>query len=500
MGTFAGYTGAMMIPEHLKEEFCVRMLKILSYGGMMDTEIVKIYQNEVDLLIPVEINTKGKTVFFYNYFEDDSWETAGFDTESCRLRTNKVGYYEFNRIICAAYTLYELYDEHSGLVKINGTIVNSSPFVGWFNHLFGTKYSVENRRKLWDNAETYVYDGDYVWSFEFCNLMNMIPGKKLEIAGGTEFTDLCYITKGTESLDNRTLAPGSYPSDVYACKKSIVTFLGKTRKDSNAERLYSLVCLKRDKRERIDDKSIKRVAEWSLVLPARVLVYLTTQITGERFWERWKKLRADVYHDEKTKTYVGQRLERKRLSEWQKPIPKVKTIDILREGSSMAFWSTPDELEKELKYCVSDDDRLFWWDGSDEVVISQKMEKWLIELAERYSNIVKSIQDANSSDDFLKDFIQLLVEINEKYERIYPFQSMFYEFIGNAYRKEFRAAIILLRELTEENWEDGKAIKLRNSYWELTSRKLTFNPGRRNIKRYMSILANQKLRRKYFGF
>ena len=46
---------------------------------------------------------------------------------------------------------------------------------------------------------------------------------------------------------------------------------------------------------------------------------------------------------------------------------------------------------------------------------------------------------------------------------IYLFQNMFYNFLQNGHRKEYRAAVALLREVSEENKKYGKAIQYKKS-------------------------------------
>lgn len=46
MGTFAGYTGKMDIPEEKRECFGKQMMKILNYGGMMQFEKVSLFGHE----------------------------------------------------------------------------------------------------------------------------------------------------------------------------------------------------------------------------------------------------------------------------------------------------------------------------------------------------------------------------------------------------------------------------------------------------------------------
>ena len=103
-------------------------------------------------------------------------------------------------------------------------------------------------------------------------------------------------------------------------------------------------------------------------------------------------------------------------------------------------------------------------------------------------------------NEFLRKFLSLLVEIDQYYKRIYPFQSMFYEFLQNGSRIEYRAAVELLKRISDENKEEGKIIEKARGNWDLVSRNVTHNTGRLKVKRYLSVMANLALRQKYFGF
>lgn len=76
---------------------------------------------------------------------------------------------------------------------------------------------------------------------------------------------------------------------------------------------------------------------------------------------------------------------------------------------------------------------------------------------------------------------------------------MFYEFIENSEKMEYKAAVGLLRFLAKVNAEQGKIIE-KCSSWTTASKNITFNNGRLSIKQYLAVMANKKLREEYFGF
>lgn len=91
------------------------------------------------------------------------------------------------------------------------------------------------------------------------------------------------------------------------------------------------------------------------------------------------------------------------------------------------------------------------------MVISKEVDEWLKGLAVHYKEILKDIvEESGGLDAFFKGFLELLVEIDQYYKRIYPFQSMFYEFIQNGDKAEYRAAVKLLKEIADENRDEGR--------------------------------------------
>lgn len=502
MGTFGGYTGDMNIPEEMRDEFAKQVVKVLNYGGMMQFERISMYGHEMSLLKPVELHPDGKIWFHFNYFEDESWETAGFDANEGIFYSEKIGGREFCDVVTAVHFLYEAWDEGPGAAEVNGDIVDDRLYTGWLNHLLKTQFSMKKRFRLWDNVEKYALErvGDYE-DPSADDVMQFIPTGMRYGAGGVEFSVLMYITHGTESLTEDEIEPGTYPAEVYGCKKALEAFFKTERKEGAIQKIWELIQKDRNERGRSAGKGLSDIGKYSLVLPARVIVYLTAEIVKASFWEYWKEIREAVYHDEMMKEYAPQQLkaERKRLIE--APVPPFRTSKFLRQDGLFTFYDTPKELKGRPNYYISDDDRLYWWDGTDEVVLSKEMEQWLHILAVRHKEILRKLTlESEAPDEVFKNFLMLLVEIEHYYKRIYPFRNMFYEFVHNGNKVAYGAAVRLLKEIADENREDGKIIEKAKCSWDITSRNVTHNVGRLKLKRYLSVLANQRLRKKYFDF
>lgn len=504
MGTFAGYTGKMDIPEEKRECFGRRMMKLLNYGGMMQFEKASLFGHELFLLSPVEVSSEGKVDFWYNYFEERNWENAGFYVKDSIFYSNKIGSCEFNDVILAAYMLYEMYDESPGFAKCNGEIINPQFYGGWLNHILGTRFTMKKRYNLWEAAEHIAFSGsDYDSPFSRKELRNLIPDELLKAAGGTELSDLLYIIYGTESLKLENIVPASYPEDIYRCKMALL-YLQECYGDKFYEHLLQFLQLDRNRREKGTDENLTVLVELSQFLPARVFVYLAAEIKQEPFWELWKECKDKVYYDEQMKQYASENLQEQRRTWKEQIIPGVKTSEFLRQDKWFTFYDTPEKLKGKSNYYLTDDDRLFWWDGTDEVVISEEMTIWLEELADRHRKLME-LPDAGCGDrfkssNFIENFMTLLDKICSYYKRIYPFKTMFYDFCQNSEKKEYRAAIALLEMLYEENKEDGKMIEYAKGSWDMVSKNVTQNIARLRLKRYLSVMANTKVRKKYFGF
>ena len=122
-------------------------------------------------------------------------------------------------------------------------------------------------------------------------------------------------------------------------------------------------------------------------------------------------------------------------------------------------------------------------------------------MAEWHQEILKTVQVQQNAITAMQDFMKLLTDINEYYWRIRPFEEMFYDFLQNISRKEYAAAIELMRQIAEDKdiRKAGEVIKYRKNR-ESESKNVIDNEGRLQVKRIFAVLANRQLREKYFGF
>ena len=317
--------------------------------------------------------------------------------------------------------------------------------------------------------------------------------------GGRDLADIYYIVYGTGDMGMNEASSGSYPYEIMCVKKELQKF-SETYWFDRKKRLYELLKLPYDERQGIACQKYGGLAEMTLRIPARVFVYLFAEIQGFDFWTEWHEVHGEFYVDEITKNYVGESVVKKREEIRNTQIGKLKTKDFLKNNGCFTFYNTPAELKDKPDYYLSDDDLMYWWDGTDTVQLSIRMvetlTRWSVELKKFETEINR---DEIEDYDMLKSLLELLDRANHEYRDIYAFQNMFYEFAQNNKDIHYFAALKLFEKILDENWEAGKIIQSVES-WSTASKNVICNEGRITVKRYLSVLANKKLRVKCFGF
>lgn len=499
MGTYAGYTGGMDIPEEERDNFTEKMLKLLNYGGMMNFEVINMFGIELGLIKEIELDENGRASFHYNYFEDDVWEDAGYNSNTGKLFTNKVGIKEFCNAVLAAYTLYEYHDQTLGMPCLDAGMVGCTGYTAWINHLFGNQYTMERRVKyfFYLMAQAVIENSSYQESMFEEGLHDICPRVKESALDKCDIIDLTLIQMGAGEIDIFAknlreigeIEMYEYVKDICACKESILRYFDNEEPETTEERIWDLLELEIKVRKAYENTPldpVAEIAEYTLFLPARVIVYLTAECVDQDFWEMWEDIGETVYDDEIRKQYELDADRGYRKEVMDAPIEPISTATFLSAYGT--FYET-------------DADRLYWWDGTKEVIISDELELWLQSLKKKYIEILKKTsQSTIRTDQFLKSFMKLLKDIDNKYYRIFAFADMFYEFLNHSDQSEYQAAIELLKALAEENEEAGRLPENAERYWSMLEYKSVHNIGRLRIKRYLSLLANKKLRQKYLEF
>ena len=112
----------------------------------------------------------------------------------------------------------------------------------------------EKRFRIWNNVETYVLgqlEDDEDLTVGMDDVMQFIPVGMRYASGGTELSDLMYIIHGTDSLSEEETEPGTYPADIYGCRKALEEFFEMTRSEDAVRQVLELVRKNRHERKNL---------------------------------------------------------------------------------------------------------------------------------------------------------------------------------------------------------------------------------------------------------
>lgn len=452
MGTFARSfkTNESKVPEQKKEEFMNRIEKLYQAGGMMKIEEVQLYGKCIQLIRKVKMEQAGMN-FCYNYFEDDSWENAGFNREKCYVWSNKIGWRHFHKTVTAAYVLEELYTEGISATLVNGKLVTSWGYVGWINYLFGETFHIKNFDpwKLFEALHDFKEDYSSANRFDFGESRYAFIGE-CEIAAVLNDTQ-----KALKVFEKRE--KGKLEALVIDAMKCEIDNLEKYKENNQLDKEKQLSVLLNMIRTyyelsendveplHLKDENLKKIAGCLFISDAPAfLIKAISERYEKDFWELWKEVQhivkrkfANLYGNE------GYYIE------------PVSTIDFFRQ---------------------SPDDMIPYWEEICDFTFSDKLWEWFENLKNRF--YILFYMDF-SIENPLKYIVDLIESAQKKYHHMYPFAEFFEESLENLGDKRYMTL-----------W------KLYEEIFDMTERKET----REMLRRYAALTANKELRYKVFGF
>lgn len=493
MGTFAGhFIGREVNMSACKEkEFAERVERLFQAGGMMDVEYVYLHDKRIALIRKARMRQKGMN-FYYNYFEDDFWENAGF---SKGVWSEKIGWSYFHRAVVAAYVLEELYLDGVSVAMVDAEPVTSWGYVGWINYLFNEKYHIKNYDP-WGLFEEYHYAEDeseeYVDWFDFGD-------KRCGFIGTCE---IYAVKNGTreaiEFFDRRE--KGETEKLAFDFMKDIITALEQYKKESecdketqlkelmNAIGLFYKQDVNSDLLSSVDAK-YKRIMKCLYVSDAPAFAIKAISETYDKdFWDLWNQMKGRA---------------KRRLSTLY---------------GNDGYYILPISTEKFFNQLP--DDMIPYWKENGEHVLSEGLWDWFRSLREEFDSIINTDFIIKKPYQYI---LELMQEADEEYYRIYTFSDFYEETLENLKDKRFLA----LWKLYEQMLRDPKLKKagdvvfvpdgpghereglhylgeqpkrrLINSWCMMPWDKRN-NIARVTFRRYMALVANKPLREKVFGF
>lgn len=499
MGIFANLAKNQdaQLPADKKDEFKARMFELLDRGGMMQLVPYTLYGQRYAVLKRLRDNES--IDFYYNYFDDDTSEDAGFNTKELYAWSNKLVGANFYKVMLAAYALEGLYYSGINVVDDNADFISGEYHIGWINSIFNESF-VSRSTDPWD-----VYLALKGTEYEDYMHLGKFRYYKRTVVGYLGYLDVVAVTEGLAELKEffgkeknwlesdddfefREWRGRLYKAFIESLRKFFRSSI--MSKDEQLKLLFELL---RDMYGAEDSLAARKKYEpmgyediylriWVLRSPA-IAVKAIAELYEKDFWTLWSKI-SDV-------------AKRENFSEDddEEEILKISTEDFVD---------------------VSTDDLVLYWTEDRPLKFSTEMEAWLAELKDNYEAILKEGVELDKPLRYIKEILDYA---EEYYSHIYLFNDFIDETMDKINKAEFMALWILFERVLhdEKNLEASKdLIEAAEGYeddenyaanrhrvcdvsWTFVRKEYKFNGGRSNIRRFVALVANKELRHKLFG-
>ena len=489
MGAFAMVikSSKVVVPQEKRKELGEKLYKLMTLAGMMEEGRFSLYGTIYRTLKPIQFNDDG-FYFSYNYFEEDTWEDAGYDEKKGRFWSSKLGHRQFALGILAGYALECAYLPCLSAIDYDGSVSTGRPYLMWANTALDEHYTTQNG----DPWEIYLLlrelgQETYYSAKDFSSYWYTAIGFKglMDIIAVTEGIQAVLDELGQEQYKEENDEEYQYRLGRKANVEFMIQTITQFKEESNMsvqEQYEYLIGLVRDvftdqdneqTRGKYDERNIFQMY-------CIIMAYKYTAVLG--------KIIADVY--EKDFWEVWDRI---------KDVAKRETI------KSQTYDYPTEEF-----FQVSKDDLIYFWTKEKPIEFSEDLQAWLQGLKSRFDQIMA--EGVNMQFPFRRikatlDFAQ------EHYVRIYVFDDFMNETMDYITDARFIAlwqlfdevlhdpenlkAASVLFEIADPNWV-GSSRKC--DQWGCLSSEDKFNKGRQAMRRFLALVANRDLRNKVFGF
>lgn len=509
MGTFANLyreSGAKIAKEKV-EEFKKRLEVLYQAGGMMELERVSLFGKTIGTIRKAAMHEYGMD-FYYNYFEDDCWENAGFSIKSNHVWSGKIGWRQFHTAVVAAYVLEELYTDGTAIAMVDADPVTAYAYTGWINYLFQEKFYFKNRDpwklfKTMHKDEDNYYLARMNWQdfireeygvlgyFEIYAVLNSTE------AAVAHIEDLVGVSE--EKVDKKERQENfNFLNCAKAAKKAIEKFKETSPLTGEEAALFLVEMLRKYYEQdsmalsigdEYSDSVLRAIMLFTAISDVPAYVFKAIAETFEMdFWELWGRFSG-----------VARRRISEEREEYNHIVGEVTTMELFHQ---------------------SPDDMIYYGELDGSIKFSEELQNWFQKIKGQFDGLMKEdVQVANP----LRWIVDLMVYADEEYYRIYTFSDFFEETMENLMDKKYlvlwkiyddmlhspeleeAGSVIFVPEGSEYEREGlhylGEQPRRRLiTSWDIMEKDKRYNKARVMLRRYMALVANKELREKVFGF
>ncbi|MDE7211027.1 MAG: hypothetical protein K2O03_06235, partial [Lachnospiraceae bacterium] len=484
-----------VIPEEKREEFRSRAEKLFQAGGMMELEQVQLCGREVRTLKKAAMHSYGMN-FYYNYFEDDCWENAGFSLEDYEVWSGKIGWQEFHSVVVAAYVLECHYLSGAAIPMVNGELVTSNQYTAWINYLFQEHYQQKNRdpwplfEALHDQIDMDLSEHDWVRFVQ--DAYGLIGYYEIQaVLSGTDIADKEFDIEKNHKETGGEEGKLNFFDFIRGLKSSIREYHEES-KQSEKEQLtcimellhsfYEQDNMSSDISKKYGNPSLERMCIFTALADAPAYaVKVAAETYGVEFWELWEQVK-DV------------------AKRWRLLYGEMESKETI-SCSTMDFFGIPS------------DDMILFWGEDDNIQFSSELKGWFTDLRIRFEKLLELEHTVDSPLEWILDLMEYA---DENYYRVYTFSGFFKETIEHLKDKRFLALWKIYDEMLHnpEMEEAGSVVfvpegpeyehvglhyfgtpprRRLKSNWDMMGKEKRNNKARVIFRRYMALLENRKL-------
>ena len=373
------------------------------------------------------------------------------DVKTGEIHSSNLGFGKFGEAVQALYMLSGLYCE---MLCLSDNCDEIIPFVKlrWLSYVLCRTITLQYHITIWDVYERFVRDNGVNKTLSAMDFFNSYEGDETNF---DMISTIVYVndTINEEYIENCLNQNEPVDKSSYGYwVRSMARFLWLAKRDSaksESELISRYMKLLYKVSEIRDDiiagKEVGPVKELFATVAPPITVKLIATIYGLDFWQLWR--------DHKESIGV--------------------TSSIFYDGSTE--YITVDDtnhlepITTEEYFDVAPEDRLYWWKEDGDVIISDKTQRWLEDMAEQHKIHCETMDEDFSAIDWHERLVRFLGNNNDT---IKMFEHLYCDFLNAFHRKEYRAWIEMMEVLADADVTE--------------------------CRRFITVLANQELRKVVF--
>lgn len=464
--------GTVKIPENKKDELNGYVLQLLDRCGIRKTKEITLGEKKVTVIKKVAPDENGIVHFDYSIFEKIHRKVCTYDMNTCKLNTPATGGNEFALAVNFIMTLQESYTNGACYMMHKDKLVKYvTVYLKIIYSILGKKFYLDNRGRLWEmllffrnhEKSVKVSEEDILCGISW-------DYTHMDLAQGRVLLDLTNSEVSPCENQDKITTRDEIENAGYGARRvylfDLLTRLQNT--DDKSLNSYLMELLEADlvKRKQLAerDDDYGALAQLSLyMLPASIIsIYAIAKKSD--FWETWDSFHINGYTD----TLIRLRDDVEDTCEPDNEYPFYKAIERDSEDEFLEFWDGSNlNISARLKECIED---------------------WKFRLPQMEDIATGAVESY---------LAEIIIDLKDDWNCRYVDEEFVDEILSHKEDIQFRKALVLFRDLTEEDIKYFPELTRRQAIdWVIKNNRHDCTA----MMAYESLFINTEQRKQIFGF